>query len=329
MDLVKRVQIDKAINTLGGKWPGLGKHDTLGHAAGIYFTFDGRSAPLPVLCTRAEFEARKAERQNKPSWDCGYRQIIQNGWGEWFGSNSKQPWHPCTKDWSLWAPLGVKGEVIGQWADTWEQRPNHIGESDEKGAAAGSTTSLNEYHAQVRQRFDAWADGVCAKLFPEPNIDFELTAFSVHQGLGGKMLLDKVRSIINEATTTGNSAGWYDYEKQQALRLPPVGIECEWSGNGGRNWHKTALIFLDETVFLTRGYQLYKTADDSVEFRPLDWDRNLQPNPEPEPSPELSFHLSNAFNELQASARLLSEDDPRRASIVSLAGGVSAVKEVV
>lgn len=49
----------------------------------------------------------------------------------------------------------------------------------------------------------------------------------------------------------------------------------------------------------------------------------------PEPSPELSFHLSNAFNELQASARLLPEDDPRRASIVSLAGGVSAVKEVV
>lgn len=48
----------------------------------------------------------------------------------------------------------------------------------------------------------------------------------------------------------------------------------------------------------------------------------------PETSPELSFHLSNAFNELQASARLLPEDDPRRASIVSLAGGVGAVKEV-
>lgn len=49
----------------------------------------------------------------------------------------------------------------------------------------------------------------------------------------------------------------------------------------------------------------------------------------PEPSPELSFHLSNAFNELQAGARLLPDSDPRRAQLVALAGGVSAVKEVV
>lgn len=56
---------------------------------------------------------------------------------------------------------------------------------------------------------------------------------------------------------------------------------------------------------------------------------NLEQQQNEQAEPELSFHLSNAFNELQASARLLSEDDPRRASIVSLAGGVSAVKEVV
>lgn len=55
---------------------------------------------------------------------------------------------------------------------------------------------------------------------------------------------------------------------------------------------------------------------------------NLEQQQNEQPEPELSFHLSNAFNELQASARLLPEDDPRRASIVSLAGGVSAVKEV-
>jgi hypothetical protein len=69
---------------------------------------------------------------------------------------------------------------------------------------------------------------------------------------------------------------WYCYETQKALRLPPVGVEVEWSGNGGYHWHKTALIFSDETVLLTRGYQLYKTADDSIEFRPLDWNRKAE-----------------------------------------------------
>lgn len=45
-------------------------------------------------------------------------------------------------------------------------------------------------------------------------------------------------------------------------------------------------------------------------------------------SPELSFHLSNAFNELQASARLLPEDDPRRSALAGIAGAVNAVREV-
>ncbi len=43
---------------------------------------------------------------------------------------------------------------------------------------------------------------------------------------------------------------------------------------------------------------------------------------------ELSFHLSNAFNELQASARLLPEDDPRRSALAGIAGAVNAVREV-
>lgn len=82
--------------------------------------------------------------------------------------------------------------------------------------------------------------------------------------------LDKPETISVDSTE------WYDYETQKALRLPPVGVEVEWSGNGGYHWHKTELIFSDETVFLTRGYQLYKTADDSIEFRPLDWNRKAE-----------------------------------------------------
>lgn len=55
---------------------------------------------------------------------------------------------------------------------------------------------------------------------------------------------------------------------------------------------------------------------------------NLEQQQNEQAEPELSFHLSNAFNELQACARLLPDDDPRRAQIVALAGGVGAVREV-
>ncbi len=45
-----------------------------------------------------------------------------------------------------------------------------------------------------------------------------------------------------------------------------------------------------------------------------------------QPEPELSFHLSNAFNELQAGARLLPEGDPRKTQLATLAGAVQALR---
>jgi hypothetical protein len=89
--------------------------------------------------------------------------------------------------------------------------------------------------------------------------------------------LDKPDSSLDKKESSLDStADWYCYETQTALRLPPVGVEVEWSGNGGRHWYKTALIFSDETLFMTRGYQLYKTVGESIEFRPLDWNRKTE-----------------------------------------------------
>ena len=46
-----------------------------------------------------------------------------------------------------------------------------------------------------------------------------------------------------------------------------------------------------------------------------------------QPEPELSFHLSNAFNELQAGARLLPDTDQRKTQLAALAGAVGAIRE--
>ncbi len=54
---------------------------------------------------------------------------------------------------------------------------------------------------------------------------------------------------------------------------PPVGVECEWSTNGGRNWHKTKIIFSDKTVVLTESYQLYKIECPDLLFRPIKSER--------------------------------------------------------
>ncbi len=50
---------------------------------------------------------------------------------------------------------------------------------------------------------------------------------------------------------------------------PPIGTACEFSSNGGHNWHRTEVIFTDKAVVLLRGYQLFKVDDPDVVFRPI------------------------------------------------------------
>ncbi|MFC0047780.1 hypothetical protein [Rheinheimera tilapiae] len=54
---------------------------------------------------------------------------------------------------------------------------------------------------------------------------------------------------------------------------------------------------------------------------------NLEQQQNEQAEPELSFHLSNAFNELQAGARLLPDSDPRKTQLAALAGAVSSIRE--
>ncbi|WP_338571594.1 hypothetical protein V6L78_26940 [Pseudomonas canadensis] len=51
--------------------------------------------------------------------------------------------------------------------------------------------------------------------------------------------------------------------------LPPVGMVCEYTSNGGLNWRETSVLFIDEQVVLLSGYPLYKLADPDIAFRPI------------------------------------------------------------
>jgi hypothetical protein len=86
-------------------------------------------------------------------------------------------------------------------------------------------------------------------------------------------------------SSTDNTANWYDYDNQKALRLPPVGVECEVQGKdnvGYRSFCKVRVVHqgTTKTVFEALGDLASTRKGDcmifdteKLEFRPLDHDR--------------------------------------------------------
>lgn len=147
--------------------------------------------------------------------------------------------------------------------------------------------------------------------------------------------MEKKLSNVSFQETKKNqtpAGAWYDYEKKIALGLPPVGEPCQYTLTGSF-WFECTIVSLDNLVIncphiaemCDNGNGLQWVTQDDIQFRPTDW--NKQPKQQAL-SPEVAFHLSNAFNEIQASARLLSETDPRKSALAGIAGAVNAVREV-
>ncbi len=71
---------------------------------------------------------------------------------------------------------------------------------------------------------------------------------------------------------------WYDYTNQKALRLPPVGVECELSYTAKENWLKC--IYRGKTRIDTHIVEWIGGGVDSfgglTRFRPLDWNRKAE-----------------------------------------------------
>ena len=152
--------IDKAIDDLSGQWPAL---DCCKPYTVIYYVncrkeselatkvIDGGVEVITKICTYKEFEARKAERQNKPGWKDApdwAQYLSQNKVGDWW-------WYPkhesrpvigagcfVNKAKDCCEKAG-KGEAIGDWQATLEQRPAVI---ESKTGQAGSAES--DWHAR-------------------------------------------------------------------------------------------------------------------------------------------------------------------------------------
>ena len=87
----------------------------------------------PTMITIDQWLARRAELQNKPSWDKhGWPQIFQNEDGHWFGARAE--WDFKAHISGGWKGDGVSllrddgeclrsGTILGDWRDTIEKRP--------------------------------------------------------------------------------------------------------------------------------------------------------------------------------------------------------------
>lgn len=140
-DYNKQARIDKAIDKTGGVYPGLDNDDYL-HCGlpgvGYIACRWSRVVSTVLVCTRAEYEARKAERQNKPSWKDAPE------WANWLAQDGDDSAMWCWyrekpeaeslefSDGTISAFASSRGEVIGNWQYTLEQRPSHVVESTEK-----------------------------------------------------------------------------------------------------------------------------------------------------------------------------------------------------
>jgi len=125
--------IDKAIDYLSGKWDST--YSFLARENGdnemrVYHWLvsekDIDSLDLVLVCTHSEFEARKAERQNKPDWKDlppETQWLGQDRCGKWKPMVGPKP-NPERGYWVTHHHLNPqpRGEVIGNWQDTLEQR---------------------------------------------------------------------------------------------------------------------------------------------------------------------------------------------------------------
>lgn len=75
---------------------------------------------------------------------------------------------------------------------------------------------------------------------------------------------------------------WYNYDKQQAIALPPVGAECEYTSQFfGTKKHyngtcKVIAYYQNKVWVDVIGYNEFVISLDVIKFRPLDWNRKAE-----------------------------------------------------
>lgn len=237
--------------------------------------------------SKAKYLARKAELQNKPSWKDAPEwataltqdSAMEDGLGAWW-------WHEfapteCERTWSSQGrayPAKERGEVLGDWRDTLEQRPEAASESPVDmaiGIIGASDITRMPIAEGVRSHADQEAThtamlycDLMRRLRSNPeHLDAEEFA-ALHQ------LCDAELTKRDAAVCGGEKQ--IDVHRFERGELPPVGAVCEYTLGSNAPWYQCEIKYVirGDGVVMKRiscGTEQYCSlySKQPVTFRPI------------------------------------------------------------
>ena len=187
--------------------------------------------------SKQKWLARRAELQNKPSWkdapeDASY--LAQEPHGMWT-LFFDQPYEPSKLNDDGWRFNGFqawcsecRGEVLGDWRDTLEQRPVDLSEP------AGD---VKERGTDGNEESNAMAQRLLAALKSEPR-SFDTGTLAEMVELADAEIVKRDADVCGGQHSLNNH--WFERGE-----LPPVGVECEVLWNDAE-WYKTKILAILE-----------------------------------------------------------------------------------
>jgi hypothetical protein len=90
-------------------------------------------------------------------------------------------------------------------------------------------------------------------------------------------LLGLPKRMIAGATSVNEQ--WYDYDKQESISLPPVGVECEFESTffthkQSNNGRCKVISYHKDKAWVEFGITEFVINLNVISFRPLDWNKN-------------------------------------------------------
>lgn len=116
--------------------------------------------------------------------------------------------------------------------------------------------------------------GVESFRITDPRYKPEDTSYLIERGIEiCEEIEEKLKNVDETLFNQTDSGEWYCYETQKALRLPPVGVECEVRYARLTDWYKALVLDNDTFAYYQNDRWEVMDLSSKIQFRPLDWDR--------------------------------------------------------
>ena len=226
--------------------------------------------------TKEQWLARRAELQNKPSWDKA------EDWAEWLAQDEDGEWKWLAglpgKYVDGWTAVKIKGcckgLALGDWRDTLEKRPQAEADitapfnPEFRSVTVSNETIPLEQPVMVASIGDA-IQGKCPSCGNT----------GIHACLGRKVTHTDTANEITKWVAKQQAKETSDWHERG--ELPPVGTECEAKKYGKEEWYKVVICGAGKHLGLAVAfYEKQKgsgafTCSSAEYFRPIRTEREV------------------------------------------------------